>query len=200
METSDDRTSVTATLERPRPRAERIAPVVAAKPLGRSVVLTVLGLVWAVGLLAAGVVGIHDSLADTGTYEAWIERAVARVNGLQADRDVLIAAGVAGLVGVVLTMTALWPRRRRRALLRSQAGVQLRRRHLERLLAGWMETRDGVLGCGVDARGRTIYLEVRAVDGVDAAELYGGVIASVRDELGVLVQRPEIQICLREAD
>jgi hypothetical protein len=197
-DTSMTATSTTATLERPT-RAER-AVVVAATSPGRSANLTVLGLVWAVALVAVGAVGIHDGLVETGAVDPWIDRVIPHLDGLRPDREVLAVAAVAGLLGLVLLVVAVWPRRRRRVALYSQAGVSLRQRHLERLLKGWMESRDGVLRCDVEARGRTVSLEVRGVDGADPAELYGGVISTARDEVGILVRRPDLQLLVREVD
>jgi Family of unknown function (DUF6286) len=195
----------TTTLEDPVARSQRphrSEPASAdAKAPVRSTSLTILGLVWAAVLMAAGAVGIHDGLATTEAVDdPWIPRAIEYVDGIQPNDDVLIATGAGGLIGLVLVVLALWPRRRRKIVLRSTAGVSVRQRHLERMVAGRMETLDGVLRCRVAARGRTVTVEARSAPGIDTGKLFGEVASQARDDLDPLPHRPDLRILVREAD
>jgi hypothetical protein len=68
------------------------------------------------------------------------------------------------------------------------------------VLAGRMETLDGVLRCWVDARRRMVNVEARGAAGVDTGKLYGTVASQARDDLDLLPHRPDLQLLVREAD
>lgn len=172
----------------PRHRADRPAAVASAKTPVNSSSLTVLGLLWALLLTALGAVGVHDALVAAGLFASpqWIGWVVDQVGELEPDTGLLVVATVVGLIGLVLLLLALRPRRKRGVAVGAESGTFLRHRHLSRLVAARVETLDGVVSAKASARRRTINVGVRGVDGVDAADLTARAQQEVDAELAVL--------------
>ena len=195
---------MTETMEGPNDRAgrhaaarsERRKSVPAAKTPVRSGGLAVLGVLWALVLVALGLVALHDALTAAGVFDtpAWITVALDAAADLAPSVAMLVAATAIGLLGLLLAFLALRPRRTRGVAVGAEAGTFLRHRHLSRLIQSRVEAVDGVSSANVSSKPRQLRVRAVGVVGVDEAALRSRVEARVREEVAALERLPRLNV------
>lgn len=163
------------------------APDVEAMPAARTPVasgrITAMGAVLALILIGIGVVGVRDALVSTGlrTGRSWIDSSVDSLHHSPPQWWMVPVGGLSLLIGLWLLITALRPRPRTAARLRSRTGVFVRPRDIGRLAAGAAEDVDGVARAGAKATRRSVKVSA-TVTGVDPA-IDAAVQQAVEDRL-----------------
>ena len=171
-------------------------PLPAAKtPVGPGAV-TLIGLVFAVLVIALGVAGVHDALVAAGTAAGtpWIDAALKPFNNLMPNVW-LVPVGV-GLVllGLWLMLTALRPRRRTAIALDARTGVFLRPRDVATLARNAAQDVDGVTSAKVTAGRRKVAVVARATarDGMEQR-----ITQAVATRLQALAKAPTVRVTVK---
>lgn len=136
-----DRGPSTASLRR-----ADLKPMAAAKtPVGPGVI-SLVGIILALQVVAVGVVAAQTALVASGVLSGnpWLTTAVTAVNGLSPAVWMLPVGIVVALLGLWLVITALKPRPRTGVALQATTGVFLRPRDLARLATSAADDVDGV--------------------------------------------------------
>jgi hypothetical protein len=106
------------------------------------------------------------------------------------------AGVIAVLLGAVLVLVAVAPRRRTTRALSARTSVVIGHRDLGRLAAAVSRTVPGVTDAHVTATRRTVTVTAHTT-GQDAATVKGAITAAVGDALGVLSRPPKIVVRTR---
>jgi len=169
------------------------APLSAAKtPVGPGVI-TAVGLVLAVLVIALGVVGVHDALVAAGAVSgtSWIDSVVTPFNDL-TPAIWLVPVGIAlVLAGLWLLLTALRPRPRTAIALDATTGVFLRRRDVAKLARNAAQDVDAVTSAKATAGRRKVVVVARATttDGVEQQ-----ITQAVTIRLQALAKAPTVRV------
>jgi hypothetical protein len=149
-------------------------------------------------LVAAGVVGIRDGLVAAGALRGslWTTDTVNWIDGLRFDYWMLPAGVVAIIVGVVLVLVALAPRRRTTTAMSGRTSVVISHRDVGRLAASVAQTVPGVTDARATSKRRTVTVIARTT-GQDAAAVKAAIAATVGDALGALSKPPKIVVRTR---
>ncbi len=142
-------------------------------------------------LIAAGVVGIHDLVAELGWVEdgAWIAAALSEVDGTRVARWVVAAAVASFIVGLALLLVALKPRRRTHlAGTDDVIDLWVSRSALAALAVDSAERTPWVALASARTRSRRIDVEVRTAD--DEERVRQAVGAAVHARLDGLTELP----------
>jgi len=170
------------------------APLKASKtPVGPGVV-TVVGLILAVLVIAVGVVGVHDAVVGAGASGTpWIDAVVKALNGLRP-AFWLVPVGVAlVLLGLWLLLTALRPRPRTAIALQARTGVFLRPRDVATLARNAAQDVDGVTSAKVTAGPRRIAVAARSTTG----GLQQNITQAVTARLQALASEPTVRVTVK---
>ena len=154
-------TAVPATSAATSPRAD-LKPLSAAKtPVGPGII-SLVGIILALLVIAVGVVAAQTALVAAGalTGSPWLTTAVTAVNGLSPAAWMLPVGIVIALVGLWLVLTALRPRPRTGVALRATTGVFLRPRDIARLAAAAADDVDGVQDAHASATRTTVTVHI----------------------------------------
>jgi hypothetical protein len=172
--------------------ASRQAPAtVAAAAASRAAVLL------AIGVIVLGAIGIRDALIAVewvgGTQ--WLPPVIDAVDGL-APAAWMVAAGVVlGVLGVVLMVTAVLPRRRTALPLTAQTAVYLRRADVAKAASAAAREVPGVLDARTTSSRRKAVVRCRATGATQ--EIREAVVEAVTGELAILQTPPRIVVRVR---
>lgn len=174
-------------------------PLPAKDPLGFARV-AVLGVVWALLLLALAVVAAHDVLVRTEVLSgsSWVERSLGAVDGEQPRYWWVIVAVPVALLGLALIYVALRPRPYLGRQLEASTGVFLLDRGLRRLAEAVAEDTDGVDSAQARGSGRTLTIDVRGLSPKRDSGLESRVGDAVRARLESLRSVPHVRVRDRE--
>ena len=172
------------------------APLSAAKtPVGPGVI-TAVGLVLAVLVIALGVVGVHDALVAAGAVSGtpWIDSVVTLFNGLTPAIWLVPVGIVLVLAGLWLLLTALRPRPRTAIALDATTGVFLRPRDVAKLARNAAQDVDAVTSAKATAGRRKVVVAARATttDGVEQQ-----IIQAVTIRLQALAKAPTVRVTVK---
>ena len=159
------------------------------------------GAALAVVVLALGVVGIRDALVSVGWTggQRWIPEVLAAVDGAEpASWTAAAGVGVA-VLGAVLIVAAVMPRKRRSVRAAANTAVYLDLTEVARLAAAAAESVAGVADARSTATRRTLTVRC-AVTGTPEAGLSAAVRDAVSAELGELQPSPRIRVRLAKGD
>ncbi len=158
--------------------------------------VVILGVLWALVLIALGVVAGHDTLAYTGILsgEPWVERALSAVDGSQPQYWLVGVGVIAIVVGLVLLLAALRPRAHLGRALYADTGVFLLDRGLQRLVATAAEDVDGVDWAKTSGRGSKLRVDVRGLSVGQDTDLEERVRNSLDARVSALRSPPSIQV------
>ncbi len=168
----------------------------AKAPVG-SGAISVVGLVLALLLTAAGLVAIRDALVRSGLLagQPWTEQTLRALDGLSAAAWMVPVGAALILLGLWLLLTVLRPRRRTAISVTSSTGVFLRLRDVARLAERAAEQVDGVLVARARATRRAVTVRVRSTGSSETAE---GVRSAVSGRLSALDQIPTVKVHLEK--
>lgn len=156
-------------------------------------VITAVGIVLALLVVALGVVGLHDALVAANAVRggSWSAAAVSAVDGTRRALWLVPVGALAVLVGLWLLLTALRPRPRTAIALRADTGVVLRPRDVAQLARSTAGEVDGVTSASASARRRRVSVAVVATsqDGVRDA-----VAAAVAARFAALSTTPSVRV------
>lgn len=171
------------------------APPSAAKtPVGPGVV-TVVGLILALLVIAIGVVGVHDALVAAGAAKgtSWIDTVVKPFNGL-TPAVWLVPVGITlVLLGLWLLLTALRPRPRTAVALQARTGVFLRPRDVATIARHAAQNVDGVTSAKVTATPRKIAVTASTTTG----GLQENITQAVTTRLRALATAPTVRVTVK---
>ncbi|WP_187776135.1 Asp23/Gls24 family envelope stress response protein [Antrihabitans cavernicola] len=146
-------------------------------------------------LIAGGVVAIREVLIGAGAIGGarWSPPVVDWIDGLQA-QSWMVPAGVgAALLGVILVLLAIKPRRRtHRALLLE--GVFLRRNDLGDLLETAVGRVEGAVAGRATSSKRSAKITVTALPDADTKTVHRDVTDAVAREVAILTPVPNIKV------
>lgn len=190
--TSASSTSASSTSASSTSKAK--TPVAAPAATGVSVVL-------AVGLIALGIVAIRDALIDGGALAGapWITPALDYLDGLTAQTWMLPAGVGIAVVGALLIIAALKPRKRTHQPLRTQ-DTWIASRDISRVARATATNITGVASATVSGSTRQLTVEVTPLAGFDRTGLTETVRANVSEALAPLVTVPRIKTRIKEQD
>jgi len=168
----------------------------AKAPVG-SGAISVVGLVLALLLTAAGLVAIRDALVRSGLLagQLWTEQTLRALDGLSAAGWMVPVGAALILLGLWLLLTVLRPRRRTAISVTSSTGVFLRLRDVAWLAERAAEQVDGVLVARARATRRAVTVRVRSTGSSAVTE---GVRSAVSGRLSALDQIPTVKVHLEK--
>lgn len=169
-----------------------------AKPPIAAAAVAPLGALFALLLLAAGVVGVRDGLAAAGALGGtpWIASAIKHVNGLTPRTWMLFAGIAAVLVGLWWVVVALKPRRRTAVQLRAGTSVWMRPADLARVATAAAEDVPAVESVSSSAKRTSVTLKVRTL-ARDSSEIRGQVEEVVAARLQSVAKMPRVKVRVR---
>lgn len=170
-------------------------PLLAAKiPVGPGVV-SVVGLILALLVIAIGVVAVHDALVAAGAANGtpWIDAATAALNGL-TPAFWLVPVGVTlAFIGLWLLLTAVRPRPRKGIALQAKTGVFLRPRDVATLARSAAQEVDGVTSAKVTVSRRKIAVAARTTNGGTEQDITQAVLTRLR----ALAMAPTVRVTVK---
>ena len=167
-------------------------PAAAKSPVGPGVI-TAVGVLLALGLVALGVVAVHDALVPAALAggPAWIDSAIDGLDGLEP-APWMVPAGIAMvIVGAWALVIALRPRRSTAIALAARTGVYLRPKDVARIARTSAEDVDGVTSARASATRRAVTLRVRATA---TGQVAADVRAAVAEALSPLAVAPKVRV------
>lgn len=172
----------------------------AKAPLGTGV-QPILGMLWALGLIGLGGVGVRDALVYAGAIDGkpWLEQLAGHLNDREP-HDWMIPAGVAvAMVGLFLIVVALRPRPRKGIALTAHTGVYLSSGSVQRVSKSVASQVDGVDTTSVSASRRSV--KITATTFSDSPEATRAEIERVvTDRLSALEQPPVVRVRVTRAE
>jgi hypothetical protein len=149
-------------------------------------------------LVAVGVIGIRDGIVATGWMggSMWTANVVNWIDGLTF-APWMIPAGIAAiLVGLVVLLVALAPRRTTAVELSGKTSVVIAHRDIARIAESAARTVPGVISARADSRRRSVTVRV-ATTGQDATTVKSAVSQAVGAALSALSSQPKIGVRTR---
>ncbi|MBY6412343.1 hypothetical protein HQ346_10200 [Rhodococcus sp. BP-252] len=170
------------------------AAVAEKKPLG-SGAAAVFAVLLAAAVVAAGVIAGRDALIAAGalTGDRWIDAGLLWLDGLTAQNWMAPAGIGVAVLGVVLLVAAVAPRRRP-YVATSIPGVWLRRRDLPALAHAAVVDMAAVTSTRVRATRRKVSVALTAHPGTDCAALQKQAKTAVDDALSSLTKPPKVTV------
>ena len=183
-------TTTTTTETAPAAKAPLAAP--AATPTA-----VVLALV----LIGAGVVIGRDALIDVGAIAGspWITAGLKAIDGLTARAWMLPAGIVIAIVGLLLLVAAVKPRKRTHVPT-TAPGAWITPRDVRRVARSAALSLTGVAAATVGGSARSLTLSITPVGGYDASQLDAAVRSAVIDALSSLANPPRLKTRLKNRD
>lgn len=156
------------------------------------------GVVLALLLIAAGIVLGRDVLIGTGAIDGaqWLPSAVAWLDGLTAEQWMLPAGIGAVVLGIVLLIAALKPRRRTHRPT-SIDGVWMRKSDIVYLARRTAADRPGVDDAVATGSARKVKVRASAHAGADIAQVRADVADAVGSALATLADSPKIAVKIK---
>lgn len=141
----------------------------AAKPPLRTAAAVTIGILLALLLLGIAVVAIEEAVIRTGLWDgpSWTRNAVTAVDNVAVEPWMAAPLIACWVLGLVLLIVALKPRRRKGSALQAQTGVYLRRKDLARLAIPALQHIDGLTDLSAKAKRRILHISVTTLTGKD---------------------------------
>ncbi|OZF34782.1 hypothetical protein CH296_08975 [Rhodococcus sp. 14-2496-1d] len=155
-------------------------------------------ILFALVLIGAGVVLGREALLNLGAIDGpeWVGPAATSLDGLTAQPWMLPGGIAAVVVGFVLVIAALRPRRRTHRAL-SEQDVWLRKGDIATVARTAALDSVGVDSATAKAGNKKVTVAVATVAGTDTAELKSSVVTSVDDALRPLASAPKVRTRVR---
>jgi hypothetical protein len=156
------------------------------------------GVLLALLLLGAGVVGVRDGAVGAGwLHGAYWTRSVAQhIDGLTAQVWMIPVGVVLALVGLWWVLAALKPRRRTALALQARSAVWIRHRDLAHLLAATAEQVPGVTHTSASANPRRVSVTVDTTS-TDTTTVRTEVTDAVTTRTETLASTPRVKVTAR---
>ncbi|MDQ2722185.1 MAG: alkaline shock response membrane anchor protein AmaP [Actinomycetota bacterium] len=156
------------------------------------------GVLLALGLLGAGVVGVRDGAVGAGWLHGayWTRTAAQHVDGLSPQVWMIPVGVVLALVGVWWLLAALKPRRRTALAVQAGAAVWIRPRDLAHLAATTADQVPGVTHASTSAKRRKVSVTVDTTSN-DTAAVRTEVTEAVTNRLAALASAPRVKVTAR---
>jgi len=156
------------------------------------------GVLLALLLLGAGVVGVRDGAVGAGWLHGayWTRSAAQHIDGLTPQVWMIPVGVVLALVGVWWVLAALKPRRRTALALQARSAVWIRPRDLAHLLAATAERVPGVTHTSASAKRRRVSVTVDTTS-TDTIAVRAEVTDAVTDRLAALASAPRVKVTAR---
>lgn len=181
----------------PAPDAKGVTLASGRAPVAAPAAATV-GVLVALLLLGAGVVGVRDGAVGAGwlrgTY--WTRTAAQHIDGLTPQIWMIPVGVVLALVGVWWVLAALKPRRRTAVALEAGSAVWVRPRDLAHLAAATADAVPGVIRTATSAKRRKVSVTVDTTSS-DATAVRAEVTEAVTDRLAALASAPRVKVTAR---
>lgn len=161
----------------------------------------IVGAILSLGLIAAGVVGVHDAFVGAGWLDGqmWTKTAAEWVDGLTFAHWMIPAGIGAIIVGLWWLVTALKPRRKTAIPVDARTSVWIPPADVARICSVATEAVPGVLSTSTTASRKKVIV-TSTVTGADAAAIRIGIAESVRDSLSGLKSPPKITVRTKSGD
>ena len=155
-------------------------------------------ILFALVLIGAGVVLGREALLNWGAIDGpeWVGPAATHLDGLTAQQWMLPGGIAAVVVGFILVLTAIRPRRRTHRAL-TEHDVWLRKGDLAAVARAVALDSAGVDSATAKAGNKKVAVSVSTVAGTDTSELKSAVVASVNDALSPLASAPKVRARVR---
>jgi Family of unknown function (DUF6286) len=162
---------------------------------------TTASVVMALILIAAGVIVGRDALIGVGVVAGspWITACLEFLDGLNAQSWMLPAGIATAVVGLVLLVAAVKPRRRTHRATKAP-GAWIAPRDIRRISRGALLSLTGVAEATAGGSANTLTLTITPVAGYDASQLDSAVRATLTETLEPLVTPPRIKTRFKERD
>lgn len=172
----------------------------AKAPLAAPAAATV-SVVVALVVIAAGVVAGRDALIGIGAVAGspWIATGLRYTDGLTAQSWMLPAGIVVTVLGLLLFIAAVKPRRRTHRPTRTP-NTWIATRDIKRIARGAALSLTGVTEVAVGGSARTLVLTITPVPGYDTKALDDAVRAGVTKTLEPLANPPRLKTRVKERD
>ncbi|RMB77752.1 hypothetical protein AYK61_16045 [Rhodococcus sp. SBT000017] len=155
-------------------------------------------ILFALVLIGAGVVLGREALLNLGAIDGpeWVGPAAANLDGLTAQSWMLPGGIAAVVVGFILVLVAIRPRRRTHRAL-SEQDVWLRKGDVAAVARTAALDSVGVDSATAKAGNKKVTVAVNTVAGTDTSELKSSVVTSVDDALRPLASAPKVRTRVR---
>lgn len=177
------------------------APALVAGPEPKAApAASAVGVLGSLAVIGGGVIAIREVLVGSGavTGSRWLPSAVDWIDGLEPQAWMVPAGIGAAVLGLVLMLLAVKPRRStHRSLLAD--GVYLRRKDLAALLETTVGRVDGVGTGRVVTSKRRATVSVTALPGADTAAVRRGATDAVAREVAILSEVPKVKVKVASA-
>ena len=190
--TTTTTTTSTSTSAEAAPPAK--APLAAPAATSVSVVLALV-------LIGAGVVAGRDALIDFGAIAGtpWIAAGLKAIDGLTAQTWMLPVGIAVAIIGLLLLVAAVKPRKRTHVPT-TAPGVWITPRDVRRVARTAALSLTGVAAATAGGSARSLTLSITPVGGYDASELDSAVRSAVTDALSGLANPPRLKTRLKKRD
>lgn len=157
-----------------------------------------LGAICALGIIALGVIGIHDGIAAAGWISGprWTHAAVTWVNGQHFHLWMIPVGVVAVVLGLACLYVAVKPRRHRAVPLSARTSVYLELSDAARVAAAAARSVPGVTKATARARRRKHTIHAHTT-GADPAAQHAAIADAVTDALAPLAKTPKLRVRTR---
>ena len=172
-----------------------------AKPPVGIPLATRIAVVLALLVIGIGVVAARDVLIWTGAIAGspWIIAAVSLLNGLTAHGWMLPAGVVLALLGLLLVMAAITPRRRTHQPLQT-ADTWITPRDVSRLARSAAEAVTGIAAATASGSVRTLTITVTPLAGYDSSVLKEAVHTVATEAVAALARPPRIRVRFKKPE
>ncbi len=170
------------------------APLAAPAASAMSVVL-------AIALIAAGIVAGRDAFIGIGvvTGSPWIGGGLKLLDGLTAQAWMLPAGIAVALLGLLLVVAAIKPRRRTHRPT-TVPNAWITPRDIRRIAAGAALSVTGVADATATGSARSLSITITAVSGYDTGQLVDAVRSAVTTALTPLASPPRLKTRVAKRD
>lgn len=157
-----------------------------------------LGAALSLSVAALGVIGIRDGIVAAGWVggSMWTANAVNWIDGLSFAPWMIPAGVIALLLGVVLVIMALAPRRTTAVPVAGQTSVVISHRDIARIAQSAARTVPGVIDANADSTRRTVTVRARTLGQGDST-ITSVVSQAVSASLAALATQPKIVVRIR---
>lgn len=155
-------------------------------------------ILFALVVLALGVVGIRDALVAAGVLggRLWTTSTAEAVDGLTRQVWMVPAGAALALLGLWLLLTALKPRKRTETTVAGTPGAWMRPGDVARLARAAADDVDGVVSVSATATRRKVTLTARTTTR-DTGPLRAAISQAVSDTLDALQPSPRVKVRTR---
>ncbi len=172
----------------------------AKTPVGLGV-QPVFGALWALLVVALGVVGVRDALVYAGLLSGsgWCEEAAAKLDGKSVEAWMVPAGAALAILGLALVVIALRRRPKRGIRVTATTGIYLSSRGIQRLAQAAAADVDGVDTTTVSATRRKIRVDATTfLSQPEQAEEH--IKEAVHSRLSALETAPTVRVRVRRAE